>query len=126
MQYQQRIKLPKQQLMYYIENLLSDMENSARLHSDQGTNFESQLIKELCDLMGIKKSRTTPYHAAGNGMTERFNQTLISMLGTLEIDKKKNWKQFLHPLYMHTIASDMRVQDILHINYFLEESQGYT
>ena len=70
----------------------------ARLHSDQGTNFESQLIKELCDLMGIKKSRTTPYHAAGNGMTERFNRTLISMLGTLEEDKKKNWKQFLAPL----------------------------
>ena len=70
----------------------------ARLYSDQGTNFESQLIKELCDLMGIKKSRTTPYHAAGNGMTERFNRTLISMLGTLEEVKKKNWKQFLAPL----------------------------
>ena len=56
------------------------------------------MIKELCDLMGIKKSRTTPYHAAGNGMTERFNRTLISMLGTLEEDKKKNWKQFLAPL----------------------------
>ena len=31
-------------------------------------------------------------------MTERFNGTLISMLGTLEEDKKKNWKQFLAPL----------------------------
>ena len=31
-------------------------------------------------------------------MTEGFNRTLISMLGTLEIDKKKNWKQFLAPL----------------------------
>ena len=70
----------------------------ARLQSDQATNFGSQLIKVLCDLMGIKKRRTTPYHAAGNGMTERFNRTLISMRGTLEEDKKKNWKQFLAPL----------------------------
>ena len=48
--------------------------------------------------MGIKKSRSTPYHAAGNGMTERFNRTLISMLGTLEEEKKKNWKQYVAPL----------------------------
>ena len=48
--------------------------------------------------MNIQKSRTTPYHAARNGMTERFNRTLISMLGTLETDKKRNWKQYIAPL----------------------------
>ena len=70
----------------------------ARLHSDQGANFQSSIIKELCQIMGIDKSRTSIYHAAGNGMTERFNRTLISMLGTLEADQKKNWKQYIAPL----------------------------
>ncbi|XP_048241545.1 uncharacterized protein LOC125374619 [Haliotis rufescens] len=55
-------------------------------------------MKEVYDILGLSKSRTTPYHPMGNGMTERFNRTLLDMLGTLQPSQKKDWKSHVRPL----------------------------
>lgn len=66
-----------------------------RVHSDQGRDFESQLVKEMLTMLGVKKSRTTPYHPQGDPQPERFNRTLLNMLGTLEPSQKSKWSQHI-------------------------------
>ncbi|KAK7912833.1 hypothetical protein WMY93_013044 [Mugilogobius chulae] len=79
------------------ENFITHYGIPERLHTDQGPDFESHLIRELCDIAGIQKTRTTPYHPRGNPV-ERFNRTLLSMLGTLEPEQKQRWKDYVKPL----------------------------
>ena len=39
------------------------------VHSDQGKNFESTVLKQILEVFGISKSRTTAYHPQGDGLT---------------------------------------------------------
>ena len=41
-----------------------------KILSDQGQNFESKLLEELCLLAQVKKMRTTHYRPEGNGSCE--------------------------------------------------------
>ena len=66
--------------------------------TDQGQNFESQLVADLCELMGMQKIWASPYHPQTNGQFERFNFTLINMLGTLPKEKKSEWKNHIWTL----------------------------
>uniref|UniRef100_A0A8C7WS27 Gypsy retrotransposon integrase-like protein 1 n=1 Tax=Oryzias sinensis TaxID=183150 RepID=A0A8C7WS27_9TELE len=89
-------------------NIIQNFGCPTRFHSDRGTNFESALMKELCETYGVVKSRTTPYHPAGNGSAERFNQTLLKMLRALEEEKQNFWPQYLAELvhaYNNTVHS---------------------
>ena len=47
----------------------------AYLVSDQGKAFMGHVITHLCELYGVQKLRTSPYHAQTNGQVERMNQS---------------------------------------------------
>ena len=82
----------------FYNNFILNFGIPTRLHSDQGANFESDIIQELCNLTNMKKSHTTPYHPHGNAGPERFNRTLLDMLGTLNCDQKQDWKKYVSSL----------------------------
>ena len=48
--------------------------------TDQGKNFQSDLISNLYELLDIHRLRTTPYYPQCDGITERFNATFKDML----------------------------------------------
>jgi hypothetical protein len=69
-----------------------------KILSDQGGSFTSKLLTALMTISGVRRLRTSPYHPQTNGQCEKFNSTLISMLGTLPPEDKKNWEESLSTL----------------------------
>ena len=67
----------------------------AYLISDQGKAFTGHLITNLCELYGVQRLRTSPYHAQTNGQVEWMIQTIIRIIGKLEQDKKARWSEHL-------------------------------
>jgi hypothetical protein len=63
--------------------------------SDQGSNYESKLIKEFCTILGCNKIRTTTYMPAGNGISERANKTIKPNLAKLIDEDSNDWDYYL-------------------------------
>ena len=77
------------------ENYICIFGAPARLYSNQGANFTGMVIAKLCCLLGIQKSKTTPYFPQSNRKVEWMHQTLIRMIGKLPEQKKINWPAHL-------------------------------
>ena len=58
------------------------------------------IIKEICQLLGIRKTRTTPYHPQSDGLVERFNRTLLSMLSIVVEEDELSWDLHLPTLLL--------------------------
>ena len=68
---------------------------------DQVCNFESDMLKVLCEIAQVKKIRTSCCFPQTKGQCEHFNATLINMLGTLPEKPKTTWREqvptLVHP-----------------------------
>eukprot|EP00794_Sanderia_malayensis_P014624 gene14624-16139_t len=75
------------------------------LLTDQGRNFESHLMKSVCQLFGIEKRRTTAYHPQTDGLCEGFNGVLKALLRMKVNCDKNDWdEQLPHALLAYRVS----------------------
>ena len=78
-----------------VEQFICRFGTPRQLHSDRATNFESKVFQNVCKLLNIHKTWTTSRNPRSDGMVERFNRTLATML-TMYCESKQNaWDQHL-------------------------------
>jgi hypothetical protein len=96
-----------------VEQFVCRFGSPKQLHSDQGAQFESSLFQSLTDLLGIEKTRSTALHPISNGIVERSNRTIESMLSKYVSQNQRDWDEHL-PMLMLAYRSTVH------------ESTGYT
>ena len=78
-----------------IEKIISIFGPPETLQSDQGPEFENQVIYQLQQILEYKKTRTTPYRPQGNSVSERVHATIHSMLAMHNGIDQSNWAALL-------------------------------
>ena len=78
-----------------VEEIVTRYGVTTYIHSDQGSQFKSALFQEICRSLGIRKTRTTPYHPQSDGMVERFNRTLVTILSGYVNELQSDWDVYI-------------------------------
>ncbi|UYV66976.1 hypothetical protein LAZ67_4003508, partial [Cordylochernes scorpioides] len=80
---------------FIVEEIILRHGAPQQIITDRGTNFMSQIIKQINNSSGINHLKTTAYHPQTNGLTERLNKTLTDMLSMYVDAEQKNWDEVL-------------------------------
>ena len=78
-----------------MENFFARFGLPRTIHTDQGRDFESRLFQNMCHLLGIDKTRTTPWHPQSDGLIERYNRTLETMLKEMVSEQQTDWDLYV-------------------------------
>ncbi|CAC5421299.1 unnamed protein product [Mytilus coruscus] len=82
-----------------VERVITILGVPKEIHSDQGANFESNVFREMCKLLGLHKTRTTGLRPQSDGMVEKLNSTIENMLAKTS-ENQKNWDEYIFLLMM--------------------------
>lgn len=79
----------------FVEKIICRYSAPAQLLTDRGTNYMSELIQQVCQFFDTKKLSTSPYHPQTDGLVERFNKTMCTMLSMYVGSSQKDWDEYL-------------------------------
>ena len=66
--------------------------------SDRGSQFVSDLMREISHLLSVRQLHTTPYHVQCNRLVEQFNSTIPRMLQKMVAEKPSDWDRYTQAL----------------------------
>ena len=79
-------------------NIFSRIGIPQEILSDRGSQFVSDLMREISRLLSVRQLQTTPYHAQCNGLVERWNGTLRGMLQKMAAERPSDWDRYIPAL----------------------------
>lgn len=88
----------------FVSNWIARYGVPSEIVTDRGKQFESALMKQLADLAGFRRNRTTAYHPASNGMVERMHRVLKT---AIKCHNNLNWTETL-PLVLLGMRSGFK------------------
>ncbi|VDI21707.1 Hypothetical predicted protein [Mytilus galloprovincialis] len=90
----------------FVERIVTIFGVPLSIHSDQGSNFESNVFKEMCIILGIHKTRTTPFRPKSDGMVEKSNSTIETMLSAFVSKHQRDWDEYIYLLMLAYRSSE--------------------
>ncbi|CAG2235865.1 unnamed protein product [Mytilus edulis] len=79
----------------FIKNVICRHGICKTLHSDRGTNYLSNIVRETCRLLDVKKTQTTSFHPQCSGQSERMMLTIVNFISKRIDGDEDNWDRFL-------------------------------
>ena len=79
----------------FVENMVLKFGVPQTLLTDQGANFLSEMFRNTCKLLKIKKMQTTAFHPQSNGALERSHRTLTEYLRHFIAEDQSNWDEWI-------------------------------
>ena len=108
-----------------VEEIVSRHSVPTEILSDRGKAFLSSLMKEVVKLLGIHQTNTTAYHPQTDGLVERFNRTLTTMLGKTVKKGSHDWDKHLRMSYLLIVPVNSSQLGNLHSSCFMDVILDY-